>query len=137
MKGTLFALITLLSILILVCINSVILDSLIDQTITAVEKIEIKDTNEATERFKECYERFEKHEKYISLTVSHRDLTDIDECFSHIIGAGLANDVEEMIITKNRLTNSLEHLRRLSGINIDSILFVRVHIGRISSFPND
>jgi hypothetical protein len=128
MKGTVFALITLICVIGLVIANSVILHLLINETLDAVENIELSDAETATKKFEKCYKIFESREKFISMSVSHKDLSDIDECFSDIIGAGYAGDLAHMQITKNRLTNSLEHLRRLSGINIDSILFVRFHI---------
>ncbi len=123
MKGLIFALTVLFLVLALTVTNSLILRSMIDDTIDSVEKIEIDNAETAKKSFEKCYEHFERRERFISLTVSHSDLTDIDECFSEIIGAGNAFDIDNMIRTKNRLINSLEHLRRLSGLNIDSILF--------------
>lgn len=137
MRGTVFALIILFLVLGLVVTNSFILHSLIDQTIKSVKEIEVENTLEATKRFEECYKSFARRERYISLSVSHKDLMSINDCFSDIIGAGIAGDKEEMIITKNRLVSSLEHLRRLSGVNIDSILFVDGHILCIRRFTHN
>ena len=67
-------------------------------------------------------EKFQKHERYISLTVSHDDLTNIEEGFAELIGAANAKDEERLVAVKSRLKDSLEHLGRLSGINLDSIL---------------
>ena len=128
MKGTLFALITLITVLALVITNSILLHFFIDRIIKDVEAVEISKPETASDDFLKCYLLFQKYESYISLTVSHRDLTDINDCFRTIIAAGAVGDKDEMIITKNRLKGSLEHLRRLSGINFDSILFIDCHI---------
>ena len=74
------------------------------------------------ESYEEIAEKFQKHERYISLTVSHDDLTNIEEAFAELIGAVNANDEARLITIKSRLKDSLTHLGRLSGINIDSIL---------------
>ena len=128
MKGTLIAIITLFTVLALVITNSIILHILIDKIISDVDGVIISEPNTASDSFSKCYERFKIYESYISLTVSHRDLTDINDAFRTIIAAGEVGDTDEMIITKNRLKGSLEHLRRLSGINLDSILFINGHI---------
>lgn len=90
----------------------------------------IKITNELSseleladnEEYREIAEKFQKHERYISLTVSHDDLTNIEEAFAELIGAANANDEARIITVKSRLKDSLSHLGRLSGINLDSIL---------------
>lgn len=77
---------------------------------------------ETSEDFKRLYKDFKKAENIISLTVSHEDLTNIEEGFAEIIGASIANDSNSVAITKSRLKESLKHLGRLSGLNIESIL---------------
>lgn len=67
------------------------------------------------------YENFQADERYISLTVNHDDLTNIEEAFAEMIGAAKAKDAEQFTITKSRLEDALAHLGRLSGINPDSI----------------
>ncbi len=74
------------------------------------------------ESYEAVEEKFKKHERYISLTVSHDDLTNIEEAFAELIGAANANDEVRVITIKSRLKDSLLHLGRLSGINLDSIL---------------
>jgi hypothetical protein len=136
MKGFIFSLITIGVVFTLVIVNSIILGNLIDDTIMRLEKIELSVPELAKDELRECYRSFEKREKYISLSVSHSDLTEIDVCFSEIIGAAEAGDIDEMIIIKSRLLNSFKHLRRLSGINIDSILFIDFHILGEGTFTN-
>ncbi len=108
--------------LILVTLNSVILRSLITDTIRMVEDAEEEDTKKAVGEYSQIYENFKRKETYIAITVNHEDMTNIEDAFSEVVGAAEAGDREGMIIAKNRLTDALRHLKRLSGINIDSIL---------------
>ena len=71
--------------------------------------------------YEEISHEYAKIQRYIGLTVSHDDLTNIEEDFNEILGAIEADDEESLIIAKSRLIGSLSHLRRLSGINADSI----------------
>ena len=77
---------------------------------------------ESHQEYERLYKDFKKKEQYISLTVNHEDLTDVESSFSEIVGAAKANDEEAFLTIKSRLIDALDHLRRLSGINIDSIL---------------
>ena len=87
-----------------------------------IESVSLDKLPEAAEHFEKISDHFSGVEKYISITVSHDDLTNIEESFSEIIGAARAADLEEVLKIKSRLTDALVHLGRLSGINIDSIL---------------
>ena len=124
MKIAIFATIVLLLSFGLVIANSILLRVYIDEILNEVREIEIDDVGTALMKFESAFKKFERREKFVSLTVSHSDLTSIEDAFCDIIGAGNAETKGEMIKTKTRLINSLEHLRRLSGINIDSILFI-------------
>ena len=108
--------------LVLVMLNSVILRSLITDTITAVEGAEEEDTDKAEIEYNQIYKDFKKKETYIAITVSHEDMTNIEDSFSEVVGAAEAGDRDGVIIAKNRLIDALRHLKRLSGINVDSIL---------------
>jgi hypothetical protein len=70
----------------------------------------------------EIKESFEESEGFISLTVNHEDLTNIEVCYSDLIGYLSVGMTKEAEVTKNRLVDALKHLRRLSGVNIDSII---------------
>lgn len=108
--------------LILVILNSVLLNSLISETITEVENAEENDTKKAEGEYEKIYKKFKVKETYIAITVNHEDMTNIEDAFSEVIGAAEAGDREGIITAKNRLIDALRHLKRLSGINIDSIL---------------
>ncbi len=116
MKAKLFAYITVFGIFLFVICNTVFLDITLGEFANEVNLI---NTAEAASEFKA---QFEKKEIFISLTVSHDDLTNIEEEVAELVGAFSVNDTEEAEIIKNRLKSSLEHLRRLSGFNLDSII---------------
>ena len=106
----------------LILTNACILGRMIDKVTDAVSGGEESDTALALEEYTQIYEDFKKKEGYIALTVNHGDLMSIENAFAEIIGAAKANDRESLIIAKSRLIDALGHLRRLSGINFDSIL---------------
>ena len=108
--------------LILVVVNSIVLGKVIDSISEMVENADYDDAKEIKKEFEEIYEVFRKKESYIALTVSHDDLTNIEDAFAEVIGAADANDMASVTTAKCRLSDALRHLKRLSGINIDSIL---------------
>jgi len=107
-----------------VCINTIVLDRQIGKLYKSAEKMQISDDDiPSSEKVaRELYEEFKKRETFISLTVNHEDLTSIEESFSEIIGYLSVGDANGARVMKNRLLDSLEHLRRLSGFNIDAII---------------
>ena len=71
--------------------------------------------------YQELFEDYERRERFIALTISHSDLLGIEDSFSEILGAVKAKDDESLIIAKSRLIEALAHIKRLAGINFDSI----------------
>ena len=124
MKEKIIAFCLLFLVICFVLINTLVLDRQIKGLYDDTAKIEISDSDiQAAERnARELYEEFKKREKFISLTVNHEDLTRIEESFSEIIGYLSVGNADDAMVIKNRLLDSLEHLRRLSGFNIDSII---------------
>jgi hypothetical protein len=61
------------------------------------------------------------NEIFVSLTVSHEDLTNIEEMLSEIDGAITAKDKDAVIIAKSRFESAVLHLGQLSALNIESI----------------
>lgn len=104
----------------LLLISAIIINSVYIKKITGELTEALDSTN--GEDYEAIAEKFKKHERFISLTVSHDDLTNIEEGFAELIGAVKAEDEARLVTIKSRLGDSLEHLGRLSGINIDSIL---------------
>ena len=116
MKVKIFAVVTLLLTVGFVVFNTIKLGrdiAHIKSEVVAVDGLESART---------AYESFKKKETYISLTVNHEDMTSIEESFSELIGYYEVGDTNGAHVTKNRLTDSLEHLGRLSGFNIDAII---------------
>lgn len=107
--------------LLTVIINSWVLKNMIDEITNEVEAAEEENTELAFAEYTEIFEKYKKKSSYISLTVNHEDLTDIENSFAEIIGAARSGDVEGIITIKSRLISALRHLGRLTGINLDSI----------------
>jgi hypothetical protein len=121
MKDKIIAIASLAVVLTAVVLNGLALKGKIEATIEEVASINIQEsgTKDEAERI---FDNFLKREHYISLTVSHEDLTMIEDCFCEMIGYLKVGDIDNAEVTKGRLLGSLEHLRRLSGFNIDTII---------------
>lgn len=76
----------------------------------------------ADELAEDVFADFMKSETYMSITVNHDDLTNIEGLFSEMVGQLKVGDREGAEVTKDRLLDALRHLRRLSGINFDSVV---------------
>lgn len=124
MKEKIGAVILLITVIGFVIVNSLILKQKIDKTIESVQLLNIDDSNinDRKNNAEEIFRIFEKYEIFISLTVSHDDLTNIENSFVEMIGYLSVEDVENAQVAKSRLIHSLEHLRRLSGLNFDAII---------------
>ena len=121
MKAGIFAITTMLAVIALVSVNSYILHRSITEFIGDAERVSVND-DDSYSVAEEMKRRFEEKERFISLTVSHDDLTNIEECYSELVGYLKVDMKDEAEVTKSRLIDALSHLRRLSGINIDSII---------------
>ena len=121
MKVKIFAVVTLIVTVVAVSINTAVLEKQISEVTEAVTALNVNDEN-AQETATVIYDDFRKKETYISLTVNHDDLTNIEEGFAELIGYLEIGDTDGAYVTKNRLLDSIDHLRRLSGFNIDAII---------------
>ena len=123
MKEKIFAVVTMTLIPVAVIVNTIRMHSDIDAICDAVVKIEIgENTEEAKSDAVAAYELFQKKELFIGLTVNHEDLSNIENGFAEMIGYLTVDDSDSAEVTRNRLLDSLSHLRRLSGFNIDAII---------------
>jgi len=124
MKIKIIAAILLFGIIFAVILNTVMLTRSIDQYTATVSALEIDEerTLAAEAEARAAYAQFKRCETYMSLTVNHNDLTAIEELFSEMIGQLSVGDADGAKVTKNRLIDALSHLRRLSGVNIDSVV---------------
>ena len=121
MKATRFAYSIFTLLFLAVIINSVTVGKMIDSVSEDLRLAEEEDMPRAELEYSRIYEKYKGYEAYISLTVDHDDLSNIEDGFSEIIGAARARDSAGVITTKSRLTDYLRHVKRLSGINVDSI----------------
>lgn len=121
MKDKIIAVILFVIVVGFVVVNTLILNDQIDKIYDSLSMLDI-DNSTATDKARELYEDFCKKEQYISITVSHDDLTNIEDCFVELIGHLSVGNTADAKVTKDRLTSSLEHLRRLSGFTIDAII---------------
>lgn len=121
MKSVRFAYAVFIVLVILVLINSLSVGKIIDSISDDITRAEESDMAIAEKEYAEIYEKYKRYELYVSLSVDHDDLSNIEDAFSEIIGAARADDAAGVVTTKSRLTDYLRHIKRLSGINIDSI----------------
>ena len=121
MKEKILAAVLFVLIILFVTVNTVIVDEQIGDIIDGVDDIDLGADNSMVEA-EELYDAFMKKQGYLSITVSHNDMTSIEDCFVEMIGYISVGDVENATVVKYRLRNSLEHLRRLSEFNIDTII---------------
>ena len=121
MKGVRFAYLILFLLCGAVIINSIAVGSIIENLKKSVEQAEEVDMVKAKLEYENLYERYKKYEPYVSLTVDHDDLSNLEDGFSEMIGAAKADDTSALIVAKSRLCDRLGHIKRLSGINIESI----------------
>ena len=104
-------------------LNTHFLLKAIDKTANDVTDLSFSgEPEEIKQRAEILFKDYKRREFFLSLTVSHEDLTDIESLFSEMIGYLSVKDTEGAEMTKSRLIDALMHLRRLSGVNISSIL---------------
>ncbi len=115
MGAKIFAVCALVAILTFVGVNTYVVGGMVDEVIESVCDAE------SYEDAAEAQKYFTEYERYISITVSHEDLTNIEDLFSQYV-AEMEAESERAEITKSRLVNALVHLGRLSKIGIDSIV---------------
>ena len=121
MKAKIFAYITLFTIIASVFANTHYINQEIGEIAEAIQKIDTSNAH-ALNNVKTIQERFVRSSLFISLTVSHDDLTNVENDFAELIGCLTVGETNEATVVKSRLLNSLEHLRRLSDINFDAII---------------
>ncbi len=121
MKDKVIAVVILILILGAIVANAIYLDRSIANILENVEELAL-DKENSLEQAEGIYQGFKDRETYISITVNHEDLTSIEEAFSELIGHLRVGDIDGASVKKHRLIDSLEHLRRSCGVNIDAII---------------
>lgn len=122
MKVKILAAVILTLVLLASALNTHFLLRSIDKIETGVEALSFEaPASESKSEAEALFESYKKAEGFLSLTVSHNDLTDIESFFSEMIGYLSVSDKDGAKMAKSRLIDALAHLRRLSGVNISSI----------------
>lgn len=121
MKVKLFAILSILALCAAIVTNDYFMDRRLREFIEEVEEFDARD-DDALEDAGELFKEFMSIERHISLFVNHDDLENIEVGFGELVGAIEVGDRESAEITKSRLLYALRHLRRLSGLNTDSII---------------
>ena len=121
MKQKILAIVIFVCILGFTIINTIILQDMTDKFIENAKMLSITDDNAKT-KATALHKEFQTNERYIGLTVSHEDLTNIEDCFAELNGYLSIGDTEGAMVVKYRLISFLGHLRRLVGFNIDTII---------------
>ncbi len=121
MKSRIISYIILSAIVLSVGANSIFLHKSTSMLIEAVAACDINEMD-SKEKYSEIYKEYKKQERFITLTVNHGNLTSTEEAFCELLGALENGDTATAAISKKRLIGSLDNLRRLSGINFESII---------------
>ncbi len=122
MRANKIAVTVLIILAFLIFANSLYIGKITDGIIDKVEAIDTSDPEGAVAELEELFSDYRRAAKIISISVSHDDLTNIEENFADVIGAARAGDSDGLTTVKSRLIDSLGHLRRLSGISLESII---------------
>lgn len=121
MKEKILAVILFLCVSSFVIVNTIVLNKQINKIKCDLYSIN-PENDDSKEIVENLFNEFTKKERFISLTVSHDDLTNIEDDFVEMIGYLSVKNHNDAKVTKSRLVHSLEHLRRLSSFSIDAII---------------
>lgn len=121
MKEKILSIVLLITVIAFVTVNTIILERQIDKVTQNVGSLDIYGDN-VKEDAEKIHNDFMNKEKYMSITVSHNDLTSIEDCFVEMRGYISVGDLKNAEVAKSRLVSYLEHLGRLSGFNIEAII---------------
>lgn len=121
MKVKILSVVLLILLLAAVIINTALLTRRVDQIASEVQSVSMENTTDAMGRIMEIFDNYQRAEGFLSLTVSHNDLADINECFTELMAYLTLGNAEEASVAKSRLIDALMHLKRLSGWNIQAV----------------
>ena len=121
MKVKILSVVLLILLLAAVIINTALLTRRVDQITSEVQSVSMENTTDAMGRIMEIFDNYQRAEGFLSLTVSHNDLADINECFTELMAYLTLGNAEEASVAKSRLMDALLHLKRLSGWNIQAV----------------
>ena len=113
--------IILFVLLLSVTLNAFYINGFTEKIYTISKASDASDIKGFSHEFQKMMRIYEENEMFVSLTVSHEDLTDIKQLLAEIEGAIAADDKNAVIIAKSRLESALLHLGQLSMLNIESV----------------
>ena len=123
MKVKIFAVGILITVLGFTIFDTLFLQKQLHQLKESAEGLDVGEGNpRAEEEARALRDEFMKKERFISLSVNHEDLTNIEEAFTELIAELTVGEHNNAEVAKNRLIDAFGHLRRLSGCNIDSVI---------------
>ena len=108
----------LLLLLILATANVLISEYMLKNLSQDLEEISVGESEKA----KDLAHRFSRCAFFLSITVNHDDLENVEELFVELAAIAGTDDAAEMETLKSRLISVLRQIRRLCGIGIDSII---------------
>ena len=111
----------LFALLLAVILNAVYISRFSEKLYSISSEESGENIDDFESKFNEIKKIYGDNEIFISLTVSHEDLTNIEEILSEIDGALKAKDKNAVIIAKSRFESAVLHLGQLSALNIESI----------------
>lgn len=120
MKTKIAAVLILVVVLLFVTVNTAMLGSMITEIKREVDSLGTEADDLASAEA--VYKKFARYETYVSITVSHEDLTNIESSFSELMGYLSVGDSDGAAVVKRRLSDALGHLLRLSSVNIDAVI---------------
>ena len=121
MKVKIFSVALLVLLIFSVATNTIFLTRCIDGILSDVEKLDTKN-EKAWDHGGKIFENYKDAEGFLSLTVSHDDLADVNLYFTEMNAYLALGNPEEAAVAKSRLIDALTHLRRLSGFNFNAFL---------------
>jgi len=113
--------IILFVLLIAIILNSAYIMRFTEKLYSISTENKVADLDSLEKTYTKLNELYRKNEIFVSLTVSHEDLTNIESILAEMRGALNASDTEAVIIAKSRFENAVLHLGQLSAFNIESI----------------
>ena len=123
MKVKIFAVAILVTVVGFTVFDTFFLQRQLGQLKESAERLDVSEENSKAEDEARALSReFMQKERFISLSVNHEDLTNIEEAFTELIAELSVGEYNNATVAKNRLVDAFEHLRRLSGCNIDSVI---------------
>lgn len=117
------AIVLLVALIIAVGVSTVISQNVIGDLIESTEALYTDDGCIRSEGdVKKIYDKFEKWRFFFNITINHNDIGYAESDLLELIEAIRANDSTAAGIAKSRLVGALKQLKRLSGVNSDSII---------------